>query len=287
MDDGGTDVKIHDLPPRMNNKLIEEWMARYGEVISIRDFKWSDKVFFKNKDNGVRIVRIRLQKAIPSYITVHNEETYITYKNQIPTCRHCGYKAHRGRGCMENKLVLAEREGLSVNSRMDIARSSYANVVSQTAVTDKYQERMEDGACAVEVSTGSTEHIDQLAGSSMMSEERKVGVSDQKQSSKTEDHNTDKENELTLNNKTEMGHSNTSLMKKLTLASNGGSMEMDSEVDSDETNTREEITNTRNEARQDTNHTTKTGKSVVKHKLSETDTTDDDRGKAKPSRKKR
>lgn len=265
MDDGGTDVKLHDLPPRMDNKLIEDWMAQYGEIISIREFKWTDKVFFKNKDNGVRIVRIRLQKPIPSYITVHGEETYVTYKNQTPTCRHCGYKAHRGRGCVENKMVLAERDGRSVNDRMERARSSYADVVTKSGDLNKYHERMEDEPRDLNITTAATGESTQAAGSSLMT------IGEGKQGERLSQHPITKDNpvlanvhELTLTNKTDE------------------STEMDSELDSDDPNTETNTTNQKNDKKSNTNTTNKS----TKHKRQETDTTtDEERLRPRPKRK--
>lgn len=288
MDDGGTDVKIHDLPPKMDNKLIVEWMSQYGEIISIRDFKWNEKVFFKNKDNGVRVVRIKLQKAIPSYITVHGEETYITNKNQIPTCRHCGYKAHRGRGCTENKLVLGEKEGLSVNNRMERARTSYAEIVSTSTKNvekSKYQERMEEEeeACGVEAPNEKSGSSVQVTGSSMMTGNTKVRNSGKEQCEV--DNKQTNSNELrSVNNaqKSDMEGSQTIPIEKLTLA---GVMELDSEESSDDTNT-EQNSNEQIIQGMTTNTTNKTEKIQAKHKLSDTDTTDEDRGKLRPRRKR-
>lgn len=285
MDDGGTDVKIHDLPPRMDNKLIVEWMSRYGEVISIRDYTWSEKVYFKNKNNGVRTVRIRLQNPIPSYITVHGEETYVTYKNQTPTCRHCGYKAHRGRGCMENRLILGEN-GTSVNDRMDRARFSYADVVSKTAEANKYQERMEDTACGGEESTAPAGSSEQVAGGSMITTTGavpKVSDSNHTQQNSSKDNNVTRI-VVTKTQNSDIAEKQTLMEKNPVVDGNTRSMEVDSDVDSDDTNTQEDNTNKRNK---NTNSTNKSGKQNAKHKLLETDTTDDDWGKVRSSRKKK
>lgn len=82
--------------------------------------------------------------------------------------------------------------------------------------------------------------------------------------------------------KSDMEGSQTIPIEKLTLA---GVMELDSEESSDDTNT-EQNSNEQIIQGMTTNTTNKTEKIQAKHKLSDTDTTDEDRGKLRPRRKK-
>lgn len=282
MDDGGTDVKIHDLPPRMDNKIIEDWMAQYGEVISIREFKWHDKVFFKNKDNGVRVIRIRLQKSIPSYISVHGEETYVTYKNQIPTCRHCGYKAHRGRGCMENKMILGVRDS-TVNDRMERARSSYAETVGKPGEQNKYHERMEDEPTTINQNLENGGKIVQAACSNTMTTDEENRTQQHSQPSEMCESKQNEQHAQQLSMCGQKSDNTLSTVDKLTLTHKNANneMEMDSEVDSDDTGIRTNTTNLKNDPKPSTSMTNKS----VKHKRPETDTTDEDRVIPRRSRK--
>ncbi|XP_062699745.1 uncharacterized protein LOC134284680 [Aedes albopictus] len=72
-----TTVKIHDISPQMSNDIIVRHMQQYGKVISIENDVW--KNFFPGILNGVRIVRMRLEKTLPSRIVVNGESTYVTY----------------------------------------------------------------------------------------------------------------------------------------------------------------------------------------------------------------
>lgn len=97
--DGAVDVKLHDLPFDMSNITIAEQMSQYGEVLSIKNDTW--KTLFKGLPNGVRILRMRIAKSIPSYVLVAGEMSLVTHKNQIPTCRHCGRRVHYTMKCSE------------------------------------------------------------------------------------------------------------------------------------------------------------------------------------------
>lgn len=97
--DGAVDVKLHDLPFDMSNLTIAEQMSQYGEVLSIKNDSW--KTLFKGFPNGVRIIRMRIAKPVPSYVMVAGEMTLVTHRNQIPTCRHCGRRVHYTMKCSE------------------------------------------------------------------------------------------------------------------------------------------------------------------------------------------
>lgn len=104
--DGGTDVKLHDLPFDMSNHLIAEQMTQFGEVMSVKDDYWRN--LFRKVPNGVRIVRMRISKPIPSYLSICGEMTLVTHKNQIPTCRHCNRRVHYTMKCSEYAKSLLE-----------------------------------------------------------------------------------------------------------------------------------------------------------------------------------
>ncbi|XP_062716160.1 protein PFC0760c-like [Aedes albopictus] len=74
-----TTVRIHDLPPQMCNNSIADHLQQYGRVISIHNEVW--KNFFSGIPNGVRVVRMRLDKPIPSHIVVNSHGTYVSYPN--------------------------------------------------------------------------------------------------------------------------------------------------------------------------------------------------------------
>ena len=99
VDDNTVDVRIHDLPLDMPNTKIAEAMREYGEVLTIRDEVWRN--FFTGVPNGVRVLKMKLSKPVPSYITVCELSTLATYTGQIASCRRCGKKRHVSKSCAE------------------------------------------------------------------------------------------------------------------------------------------------------------------------------------------
>ncbi|EDS30091.1 conserved hypothetical protein [Culex quinquefasciatus] len=55
VEDGAIEVKVHDLPPRMPNNIIEEHLKQYGEITSIHNEVWRD--FFPGIPNGSNSVQ--------------------------------------------------------------------------------------------------------------------------------------------------------------------------------------------------------------------------------------
>lgn len=99
IDSSAVDVRLHDLPEEIDNQTITHHMQQYGEVISIRNDVW--KSYFPGLSNGVRILRMKPTKPIPSYITISDEITYVSHFSQVKTCRTCGAKEHPKLRCSE------------------------------------------------------------------------------------------------------------------------------------------------------------------------------------------
>lgn len=92
-------VRVHDLSPSICHSTITDFMLKFGEVISIREETW--KHYFPGIANGVRILRMNLLQHIPSFITISNETTMVTYPNQPKSCLKCDQPAHRGAKCRD------------------------------------------------------------------------------------------------------------------------------------------------------------------------------------------
>lgn len=95
--DSAIEVKVYDLPPQMPNHLIASHFSVYGKVLSVRNDVW--KEYFPGIPNGVRILRMEIQKPIPSYVPVSGEMAYVLHINQVKTCKHCTQKVHIGKSC--------------------------------------------------------------------------------------------------------------------------------------------------------------------------------------------
>ncbi|XP_038118811.1 uncharacterized protein LOC119769642 [Culex quinquefasciatus] len=99
VDDNTVDVRVHDLPLDLPNAQIADAMKQYGEVLTIRDEVWRN--FFAGVPNGVRVLKMKLSKPIPSYISVCDLHGSDTYTGQIASCRRCGKKRHVSESCSE------------------------------------------------------------------------------------------------------------------------------------------------------------------------------------------
>lgn len=105
VEDGGTDVKLHHLPPKMPDEWIHDYFAAFGEIISIKH-ELCRSEFFSQTPSGVRVVRIRMNHPIPSFINIRGYNSHVTYTHQIQTCRHCNQEVHFGSSCAENRATL-------------------------------------------------------------------------------------------------------------------------------------------------------------------------------------
>lgn len=115
MEDGTIEVRIHDIRPRISNQQVAQRMKEFGPISSVREEVWKD--FFPGVPNGVRILRMKLIKPIPSYITIDAVMTLVTYRGQVATCKHCNRNVHYTQTCSEYAKSLLP----SVNERLTIA----------------------------------------------------------------------------------------------------------------------------------------------------------------------
>ncbi|XP_061519770.1 uncharacterized protein LOC133395092 [Anopheles gambiae] len=122
MVDGATEVNIRDLPPGIPDENVSAELNRFGEVLTIVPGVWGAGTRLARIPSGVRIVRMKLAKPIPSFITVCGEMTGVLYRGQQQTCRHCNEALHHGISCIQNRV------GQLLNSG---AAKSYASTVKQ------------------------------------------------------------------------------------------------------------------------------------------------------------
>lgn len=117
IDDNTVDVRVHDLPLDLPNAKIIDAMREYGEVLTIRDEVWRN--FFAGVPNGVRVVKMKLSKPVPSFITVCELSSLATYTGQTATCRRCGENRHVSKSCAEaakkNRLNKPQHQSSKTN----------------------------------------------------------------------------------------------------------------------------------------------------------------------------
>lgn len=124
MEDGGVDVKLHDLSEDVQDDSIMDVMREYGDILSIRELFWDSKFQFGAISTGVRVIRMVVKKNIPSTITIDSETTCVSYSGQLQTCKHCNEFAHNGISCIQNKKLLLQKLHADKNSYVSVVKQS-------------------------------------------------------------------------------------------------------------------------------------------------------------------
>lgn len=120
MEDGAVEVSLFDLTESVSNEQVAAILTEFGSVLHVRDLLWDNRYNeFGGVKTGVRVARVVVTKNIPSLVTIHGEETSVSYKGQRQTCMHCHEYAHIGIPCVQNKKLLVQKL---------TADLSYANV---------------------------------------------------------------------------------------------------------------------------------------------------------------
>lgn len=112
VDSEAVTVRVHDLPPSVPYKTVGDFMAKFGEVISIQSERW--RQYFPGIPNGVRVLQMRLRGSIPSHINIENEVCFVKHKNQQRTCKWCSRAVHPKQKCLE--VTAAENEKTATTS---------------------------------------------------------------------------------------------------------------------------------------------------------------------------
>lgn len=138
MEDGCTNVKLHDLTEDVSDQQIMRYMAQYGEVVSVTELLWGEDLDYHGISSGIRSVKMRLKCPIKSYVTIQGQCAYVKYAGQQATCRHCGEYVHIGIPCVQNKKLLVQR--VSVNERLKPGAKELFATVLKTGQSDTRQE---------------------------------------------------------------------------------------------------------------------------------------------------
>ncbi|XP_040162099.1 DNA-directed RNA polymerase II subunit RPB1-like [Anopheles arabiensis] len=124
LEDGATEVRLHELPPYVTGAEIETAMCCFGKVVSITETEYGPDSKVPGKKTGIIAVKIILRSPaiqIGPTMTIADERTTVTYNGQNPYCRYCLMPEHTGMGCMQSKRSLAKQG------------ASYAGVTKATA----------------------------------------------------------------------------------------------------------------------------------------------------------
>ncbi|KAL9705293.1 hypothetical protein quinque_008811 [Culex quinquefasciatus] len=135
MEDGGVEVKIHDLSENVTNDDIVAFLRHFGDGLSIREVSWGEGFPLRGMSSGIRVAKMILRRHIKSFATILGESTLISYRGQPMTCRHCTLTQHIGMSCVENKKLLGQKADLStrLKSASGSTSTSYASVLNSVA----------------------------------------------------------------------------------------------------------------------------------------------------------
>ncbi|KAJ4447109.1 hypothetical protein ANN_09109 [Periplaneta americana] len=96
-------MRIFNVPPEVENNLVNQSLSQYGTVKTIRAELWSTQYKFP-VNNGVRAVRIEMQKHIPSKLIIGGYTAVIHYPGQPQLCYICGESSHLRSECPRRKF---------------------------------------------------------------------------------------------------------------------------------------------------------------------------------------
>lgn len=97
-------VRIFELPFEVTGEQINAVVSSYGKVLSNVPERWSGTHKFPVL-NGIRQLKVELQKHIPSYINVCGYRAIVMYDGQPRTCAGCGATGHVRAQCLQRRVA--------------------------------------------------------------------------------------------------------------------------------------------------------------------------------------
>jgi hypothetical protein len=143
-------VRVTGIPYTLNLGIVKMRLREYGEVFDLRWERFrvaEDEVLFPVLSTWL-IVRMSINKEIPSYVTIGDYRAFTRYHGQIPTCKHCDGKEHFGKDCPS----LRRSHAVVISDPVD--QVTVANPVNETPVVENVITE------TVEVAEGSQESSD-------------------------------------------------------------------------------------------------------------------------------
>lgn len=110
-------LRIHKIPIEVPESEVRKALGGYGNIDSVNNDAWKNLPY--RCYNDTKLVKVDLNKAVPSYVSIQGRSYLVTYPGQARTCRRCGSIEHEIKDCDK-----------SISIRL-IRRSDYATVASQ------------------------------------------------------------------------------------------------------------------------------------------------------------
>ncbi len=105
-------VQVLNIPYELSDQAIIRKLSVYGEVLGCRR---GHHPYMHSVENGVRHLRVKLRKPVPSFIHFGSESFPIRYAGMERTCRRCDENGHQAREC--KRMRCFNCSGLGHSSR--------------------------------------------------------------------------------------------------------------------------------------------------------------------------
>jgi hypothetical protein len=115
-------VRIANLPPEIQDNVIRDVMAKYGDVREVTEEYWS-RIYRYKVSTGVRIAEINLKKHVPSSLIMAGNRVLISYDGQPITCYGCNEQGHQYVECPYRRTTPP--------TPTSVPNESWANVVTR------------------------------------------------------------------------------------------------------------------------------------------------------------
>lgn len=127
-------IRVFELPFEVPEEEVISALRPYGKVISHVLEKWAQFTTY-TVFNGVRQIRIELNKHVPSYLTIGGCRAIIIYDGQPRTCSGCGQEGHVRSMCMQRRITQLPPGDKQVPSASTTLPLTYVQALKQPGPT--------------------------------------------------------------------------------------------------------------------------------------------------------
>ncbi|XP_049830667.1 uncharacterized protein LOC126272115 [Schistocerca gregaria] len=118
-------IRVFELPFEIPPEELNVALRPYGRIISNVAERWSEAHMFPVL-NGVRQIKIELQKHVPSYLNICGYRALIIYDGQPRTCALCNSTEHIRAECSRRRVPQLPRDEMPSSGPVVGMKLSYA-----------------------------------------------------------------------------------------------------------------------------------------------------------------
>ena len=181
-------VRLSGVPHNMKKGVIEQRFREFGKVLDTRWEKYhvaGDEFLYPVLSTWM-IIRMTLDKPIPSYVNVGDYRALVKYIGQKPTCRLCDEPDHIGKQCPRAKTGnQTEVAPVSVPSVQKQTPSPNEEPAKQTNVEETPEISSHDKSIADNLSSDGEEEEEVVVGRSRSSTQPVVSLQEMRKGNRT------------------------------------------------------------------------------------------------------